>query len=679
MNMKNPNLKQYILKRKQTLEFVKKQLKEEFIGLDHIIDEVISLMYPWYLFPDTQMRPTVINLWGMTGTGKTALVKRLVEILDIMQAYLHIDIGEFGSANTSGTWLKSLFTQDLQHHHERECVICLDEFQFARTINESGAEVDRDKLRIIWELLDSGQFYYNASPSQYYISRGYKAIKLLNKCIEFGVEVEKGKVTEGYEAFAKIFRGFGFFGYNSGKKKLKANYFSSPDFIGGINSLVGDKYTSSLDIKDEIKRMGIEELVDYLYEAVNYEGSMKLMDLSKGLIFVIGNLDEAYYMSYNINPDISADDFHKSTLKITIADIKSALQHRFRNEQIARLGNNHIIYPAFNNENYRLFIVRKLEDINKTIQERFKITLDFDESIIDIIYKEGVFPTQGARPVLTTIKNLVDSYISQIVCDMIENDWQPSRITWAFQNDHYKVVFYDLVGQLIAEKTYKVNLKVHELRKSKDDDVQAHIAVHECGHAVLAALCLRIVPDLVVTRTVDNESAGFCKINFPEHIQTRELIEKHITITLGGYVAEKLIFGLDHTSTGVRQDIVQASTLANSAIKAYAMGKDPIKVAVMHAEFNDFFFHKEEHENEALALIKRCEKKAEALLANNKLLLLQMANYLTSNSRMTKEQIEEYVTEYSTEEWVKTEGFKKQEEYFQFKGLIQEELKKLKK
>ncbi len=676
MNMKNPDLKQYILKRKKTLEFVKQQLKEEFIGLDHIIDEVISLMYPWYLFPDTQMRPTVINLWGMTGTGKTALVRRLVEILDIMQAYLHIDIGEFGSTNTSGSWLKSMFTQDLQHHHQRECIICLDEFQFARTINESGAEVDRDKLRIIWELLDSGKFYYNASPSQYYINRGYKAIKLLNKCIEFGVEVADGKVVENYEAFAKIFRGFGFFGYNSGRKKLKANYFSSADFVGGLNSLVGDKYTSSLDIKDELKRMSIEELVDFLYDAVNYEGSMKLMDLSKGLIFVIGNLDEAYYMSYNINPDISADDFHKSTLKITIADIKSALQHRFRNEQIARLGNNHIIYPAFNAENYRIFIERKLEEMNKAIQERFKLRLDFDETIIDIIYKEGVFPTQGARPVLTTIKNLVDSYISQIVCDMIENDWQPSHITWAYRNNQYEIGFYDLVGQLIIEKAYKVNLKVHELRKAKDDDVQAHIAVHECGHAILAALTLHIVPDLVVTRTVDNEAAGFCKINFPEHILTRELIEKNITITLGGYVAEKLIFGLDHTSSGVRQDIIQATKLANNAIKSYAMGKDPIKVAVMQSEFNDFFFHKDEHENEALGLIKRCEKQAEKLLENNRHLLLQMANYLTSHSRMTKDEIEGYLVKYSNEEWVKTEGFKEQNDYFKFKKVIQLGLKK---
>ena len=37
--------------------------------------------------------------------------------------------------------------------------------------------------------------------------------------------------------------------------------------------------------------------------------------------------------------------------------IKEALKSRFRIEQIARLGNNHIIYSAFSSETYRKLIV----------------------------------------------------------------------------------------------------------------------------------------------------------------------------------------------------------------------------------------------------------------------------------------------------------------------------------
>ena len=103
-----------------------------------------------------------------------------------------------------------------------------------------------------------------------------------------------------------------------------------------------DQYVSATQIQDEIKLLDLDGLIAFIMDAANYEGSLKLMDLTQSLIFVIGNLDEAYYMSRNINPDISADEFHHYTLKITVADVKKALQRRFRNEQIARLGNNHI-------------------------------------------------------------------------------------------------------------------------------------------------------------------------------------------------------------------------------------------------------------------------------------------------------------------------------------------------
>jgi putative ribosome biogenesis GTPase RsgA len=67
-----------ILEKKEKLSALKAQLKLEFIGLEQIIDEVIDLAMPWFLFPDAQLRPTIINMWGLTGSGKTALVNRII-------------------------------------------------------------------------------------------------------------------------------------------------------------------------------------------------------------------------------------------------------------------------------------------------------------------------------------------------------------------------------------------------------------------------------------------------------------------------------------------------------------------------------------------------------------------------------------------------------------------------
>ena len=106
--MKTKFLPVELIRRKQKLEEVKIALKEKFLGLDTIIDEVISLMMPWYLFPESQLRPTIINLWGLTGSGKTALVQTLVEMLEYRKLYSHLDMGEFES--DSASWMKKKFS-----------------------------------------------------------------------------------------------------------------------------------------------------------------------------------------------------------------------------------------------------------------------------------------------------------------------------------------------------------------------------------------------------------------------------------------------------------------------------------------------------------------------------------------------------------------------------------------
>ena len=68
--MKTVN-QEYILKKKTSLAKAVIQLKKEFVGLDGIIDELSDTILPWWLFPENQLRPLIINLWGMTGSGKT--------------------------------------------------------------------------------------------------------------------------------------------------------------------------------------------------------------------------------------------------------------------------------------------------------------------------------------------------------------------------------------------------------------------------------------------------------------------------------------------------------------------------------------------------------------------------------------------------------------------------------
>jgi cell division protease FtsH len=84
------------------------------------------------------------------------------------------------------------------------------------------------------------------------------------------------------------------------------------------------------------------------------------------------------------------------------------------------------------------------------------------------------------------------------------------------------------------------------------------------------------------------------------HDDKREL-EKDIVITLGGYVAEKMIFGKEFTSSGVYSDIEEASRLANKAVRNYAMGRDPIHLAI-GTQNEEAFIMSQKHSAEAVLL-----------------------------------------------------------------------------
>ena len=659
-----------ILAKKAQLEVAGTVLKTEFIGLDNIIDEILDLLLPWWLFPETQLRPTIVNLWGMTGTGKTALIKRLAELLSYRDKTLVFDMGQYGD---NGSSLKYSFTGQLEFFNGKAPIVMFDEFQFAKTIDD-GKEVNNDNLRVIWDLLDSGQFFYESYMSKWTHGRAAKILKLLMDCRDKGVEVKNGVVTKGIKIFEEVMKtatiNTVYETTDEAEKPKKEEYFLQNHFYAGVYGLLEEYYLDGDDVLEVVKTLDLDQIIDLLVKGLSEEQSQKLMDLSKSLIFVVGNLDEAYYMSGIINPDISPDDFYKSTLKINIANIKRALQERFRNEQIARLGNNHVIYPAFNSDSYNKIILKHLNITKNNIKERFGFDIAFDDSILDIVFKEGVFPTQGARPVLTTIKNLIEGYVSKMIVSILENELKVAKLEWRFADDNYHVRFLDKKGKLLLEKQYYINLKVNSLRKSQDNDMQAYVAVHESGHAILAALALQLLPEYVVTRTVSSDSHGFCKLNLPEGIDTKYFIKKQIIVGLGGYLAEKMIFGEDYTSTGVSDDLRKVSEMANAAVKEYGMGVDPIRYYIPSGGDAPYFEYRREHEDLAYQLVRECEEEGRAILERNRKLLLEIANYLTSNSRMDKDLLEKFVMEHSTETWIKTTGFRDPEHYYDFKKLV---------
>ena len=130
------------------------QLKKDFVGIDEQIDEVMNNVRTWYLYPQVQTRPLIVSIFGLTGTGKTALVRKIAKYLNIEKDLVYFNFAEIGEMHSYE--IESTIEEELDNECSNRMFV-YDEFQYAATLDESGCEKDnKSGLKPFWELMDSG-------------------------------------------------------------------------------------------------------------------------------------------------------------------------------------------------------------------------------------------------------------------------------------------------------------------------------------------------------------------------------------------------------------------------------------------------------------------------------------------------------------------------------------------
>jgi len=704
-----------IVKKNANLEIVKEQLKSEYIGLDSVIDNIIDNIRSYYVFPKSLKRPLIINLFGMTATGKTDLVERLVKLLDLENKYVRFDIGEY--ANDSEWKLKNDLTDKVCQKNDNNMVIVFDEIQFGRTIDEKGAEIARQSLRSMWEVIDSGILTAPKRLESNFF-RYFKQLEEMDLKMFFDKNLrtkslETTRIISDLQSNANISQYYKTSDINtihvnclfqSSIDIIKREY---PDCIS-IDNFIDTKKLLAYNVKDLgitnvdkitgltivpeslFKKMAInnpnffsththssylefltkfetkDDLIKHFYSVLIDGKSLLKFDLSKSLIFIIGNIDEAYNMTHSSNPDADADIFHEHSLKITPSKIKHALSTRFRMEQIGRLGNNIIIYPSFSCESYRKIIKKLLKQRIDYFKSEFDINLFFTESLEDIVYKESVFPSQGVRPVLSTISTFIDSFITKIISDVILKGIDTDNIIWSFNyiDSSHEIIIKTKTDDVKFE--YPVTLKIENLRKSDSSENQSYTAIHESGHALVSIIKAKLIPKLVVSKTASN-AEGFCRIELPD-IKTKEIQYLNILIALGGRAAEKYVLKSEEMlSSGSYSDLSSVTETSNMMIKAYGHGNSPF--VIRHTDSEIVSFRSEnlllDAEKISKKLIETAEKEVDEVMDKYKDLLMEMIDYLSVNSQLTENQIRNMVKKYDID-------IKNKDNYYNIKEKIVE-------
>jgi cell division protease FtsH len=132
----------------------------------------------------------------------------------------------------------------------------------------------------------------------------------------------------------------------------------------------------------------------------------------------------------------------------------------------------------------------------------------------------------------------------------------------------------------IFDAVEKLIVGIIKQQDERSEDAIRRVAIHEVGHAYLAAYYKEYFELKKVTIQSTYSGAGGYTI-FNEYanvtesgLYTKDLFIKRLIVTMGGKAAETIFYGNEHVSLGAVQDLKQANSLAKRMIGNYGMGKE---------------------------------------------------------------------------------------------------------
>ena len=204
----------------------------------------------------------------------------------------------------------------------------------------------------------------------------------------------------------------------------------------------------------------------------------------------------------------------------------------------------------------------------------------------------------------------------------------------------------------ILRSFVKVGIGAEKKSKVVSEKEKKISAYHAAGHAIL----FHVLPDVgpVYSVSIIPTGMGAAGYTMPlpekdEMFNTRGKLLQEITVSLGGRVAEELIF--DDITTGASQDIKQATSLAKSMVTKFGMSEE--LGLINYDQNNEEVFVGRDFANtsrgygeevagkidkEVKRIIDECYKKAKAIIMEHNDVLEACAKLLLEKEKITGEE-----------------------------------------
>ncbi|MCI8737025.1 MAG: ATP-dependent zinc metalloprotease FtsH [Lachnospiraceae bacterium] len=199
----------------------------------------------------------------------------------------------------------------------------------------------------------------------------------------------------------------------------------------------------------------------------------------------------------------------------------------------------------------------------------------------------------------------------------------------------------------------KVGIGSEKKSKIISDKEKKITAYHEAGHAIL----FHVLPDVgpVYTVSIIPTGVGAAGYTMPlpdkdEMFLTRGRMEQDIMVSLGGRIAEEIIF--DDITTGASSDIRKATKEARMMVTRYGMSEN-IGVVCYDDDDDEVFIgrdlaHAKSHsenvageiDKEVKAIIDKCYKEAREIILKHEQVLHRCAELLLEKEKINREEFE---------------------------------------
>jgi len=604
-----PSLQAQLAQRQQRLAEAAAQLKTELFGIDDVIDRVIDSVRTWYVLPQCITRPVIVCLWGLTGTGKTQLTRRLTQLLGFYDRFVEVQMDGFSNGADWADRTIAGILNDSDIEEGEAGVLVLDEFQRFRTVAANGADVKIERYQDIWTLLSDGRL-----PPPLGILGDVE-----RKILDARYDAERENEDEDDEP----------------RRQKKTYRFQLSVW-------------EARNIKDLLKLSEpLEEImhwtpahVQHLFRQFRQRQHAWETDYSRLLVFVCGNLDEMYQETAQRveDCDTDADIFHRLTRQLSIIDVKKALSERFKPEQIARLGNAHVIYPSLSRNTYERLISKLCADYVRDIFRQTRVQFVIGDDVQTALYANSVFPAQGTRPLFSAVHAILSTTLVNATVWALEKDLdlsKPCRLSLALDRQHLVASGIGPHGPI--REQFAAAFDLDRLKNRANVDFRALLAVHEAGHGLAYSLLFGRAPQEVKINIASFEGGynSFAGLK----ATTRQNALDMICVTLAGRAAEQWVFGEMATTTGAEGDYRQATASAARHIRYHGFGQRISRTDITH-EMESLINTDITPSNEAIeALLQAQNQRACALLRAHRRAFEAVVDALLQHGNITPPQM----------------------------------------